>query len=151
MIIVVCTDDPTLIGIANVSSNQNPNVFRAVYQVFANQIPQLAADEDLFILAHGALYGDEGGPVIGSQRDDFYVTPSVLAASTRGLFPGEWAANVYIDACDSATDDDKLLSFAQLFLYPMADIYAGVTVSGIVGLSSGQIPLPNDPKWKTIP
>ncbi|MEE8294694.1 MAG: hypothetical protein V3R64_03195 [Sphingomonadales bacterium] len=151
MIIVICNDDPSLMGIANVSASQDPDVFGAVYQAYGVPIPQLAKGENLFILSHGALLGDEDGPVIGGKEDDFYTTPSMLFANIQNLFPPGWSGNVFIDACESATKNKALLSFAQVFLYPMADKNPNVHVSGIVGLSSGLIPLPDDPKWKTFP
>ncbi|TQI82337.1 hypothetical protein FHU10_2694 [Serratia fonticola] len=147
MILIVCTDDDSLVTIANRSIIKNPLTFGLHYQVFQELLPPLAKYENLFIIAHGAFLGDNGMPVIGDQEEDFYLNGSTLYQSIAAIIPGDYQGNVYIDACESADNTEEMLSFAETFYVYFRDKHKDSHVFGVNGCSSGLIPLPDDPKW----
>ncbi|MFI8417202.1 hypothetical protein ACQKDS_12235 [Serratia sp. NPDC078593] len=149
MILVVCTDDSNLISVANRSILKYPLVYGQRYQVFHDDLPMLKADENLFIIAHGAFLGDNGLPVIGDgdTNRDFYINGNTLYQSLASKFPPDYVGNVYIDACESADNTEEMLSFAETFYVYFAVDHQNSGVFGINGASSGLIPLPDNPKW----
>ena len=151
MIIVVCTDDPGLIGIARASERNNSKAFGVVHRVFDKVISQLKPDENLFIIAHGAFEGDEDKPVIGDKVHDFFLPAGALFESIRHLFPPGYKGRIFIDACESAKDDEATMSFAELFYYLCAFDHLKTSVSGRNGLASGLIATADDMGWTTFP
>jgi hypothetical protein len=147
MIIVVCTDDAALVAIARASSQSHPAVFGNYYQIYTQQIPQLAAAENLFLIAHGAYAGDDNNPVIGDARNAFYVNAVELFENIRGLFPVGYSGNVYIDACESADHDEETFSFCEVFLTQIQAVHGGNRVFGRNGAVRGMIAQPGDAGW----
>ncbi|EPF6108654.1 hypothetical protein R2970_001108 [Enterobacter cloacae] len=150
MIIVVCTDDPELVEIAAESVLNEPEVFLSYYKIFHSAIPPLGFEEDLFIIAHGAFQGDEGRPVIGDRDGDrdFYLNGEQCFINIRSLIPPGYKGKVYVDACQSATDSQKIDSFITTLQVQFLLNSLNTHVYGINGDSSGLIPLPDDPKWR---
>ncbi len=150
MIIVVCTDDPSLVQIANASWQVNQAVFGSVHQVFGNQIPQLQPTESLFLIAHGVMEGDDNNPVIGDRRKAFYVNAPELfqGLQAASVFPPGYTGTVYIDACEAADNSTVAHSFMEAFLAVIQDKYGQVRVYGRVGVANGLIPLPGADGWQ---
>lgn len=147
MIIIVCKDDEkSLKKIADASIKNNAAVFGTVFTVFDSKIPQLKPNENLFLIAHGAFDDDSGNPVIGDQSKDFFVNGIELWGNIHELFPANYSANVYIDACESADHDNEVFSFIEVF-YSQFNIENNGMVYGKNGASSGQIALPEDTVW----
>ena len=146
MIIIAATDDPNLDTIAINSAARARDTYGDIYKVFEHQIPPLGDEENLFIIAHGAYEGDEGGPVIGSATDDFYLTPMDTYQNLQSIFPNGYSGNVYIDACESATEE-SVVSFIVLLKTVLLDNGFDCRVFGREGLASGLIPLPGNPDW----
>ncbi len=146
MIIAACTDDPMVERIAEQASERDPAAFGSRYKVFDDQIPDLAKDEDLFIVAHGAAYGDENQPVIGSKENDFYLTARDLNANLQ-IFPEGYAAGVYIYACESAAKGNAEFSFVGAYKNIVGPSFPGLTVWGQVGKPGGPLPDADDPSW----
>jgi len=147
MIIIVCTDDPQLVQIAQNSSQQNPGVFGNYFQVF-NPIPQLGQGEDLFIVAHGAYEGDDGNPVIGDENLAFYVNAVELWENIQTIFPQYYNGNVYIDACEAADHDENTFSFSEVFNTQIQAMFGATQVFGRNGAVAGAIPLPTSAGWQ---
>lgn len=147
MILVVCTDDPDLEAIAHASAKAHPNVFGKVHRVFT-EVPQLARDEALFIIAHGAKDGDDGNPVIGDERQDFFVNAVELYENLKSIFPKGYRGSVYIDACESADHKRGAFSFAEVFKAQIQEDHGGVRVFARHGTVDGLIPLPGSPGWE---
>ena len=150
MILVVCTDDPNLLHIAVQSSNAHPQVFGHPYQVFVNPMPVLGQNEALFVIAHGAMRGDDGNPVIGDEdmRRAFYLNAVQLYQGLQDRFPAGYAANVYIDACESSDHDEDTFSFAEAFKSQVQPGRPLVRVFGRNGVAAGLIPLPGSAGWR---
>jgi len=147
MILIVCTDDPSLVNVARHSSNGHLPIFGDYFQIYSQQIPRLHADENLFIIAHGAYQGDDGNPVIGDQRNAFYVNAADLKLNLDSLFPEKYRANVFVDACESADNNGDTVSFIEMLSAVLHDSYPGVEVYGRNGIANGLIPLPGNPSW----
>jgi len=147
MIIVVCTDDASLIDVARDSSAAAPAIFGNYYQIYAQQIPNLAAAEDLFLIAHGAYAGDDNNPVIGDERNAFYVNAVELFQNIQSLFPAGYSGIVYIDACESADHDEETFSFSEVFLTQIHAVHGSTHVFGRNGTVGGTIPLPGSAGW----
>jgi len=148
MIIVVCTDDPKLTKIAEASARSAPNVFGNVYRVFGKSIPRLGADEHLFLVAHGAKKGDDNNPVIGSKTNAFYVNAVDLYKNISGLFPAGYQANIYVDACESADNDDSTFSFTEALKTQVRVNHGKTRLFGRNGAVSGLVPQPAAKGWQ---
>lgn len=147
MIIIVCTDDDSLVRIARNASRSNYRIFGAHYQVFEAPIPQLLPNEDLFIIAHGAYQGDDGNPVIGDKQNALYLNARVLYHNIVPILPADYSADIYIDACESADRDPETLSFCEGFKDRLAAAGIDVRVFGKNGASSGELATPDAPGW----
>ncbi|MCJ8319141.1 MAG: hypothetical protein MJK12_05880 [Colwellia sp.] len=147
MIIVVCTDDPSLTRIALNSAETSPDIFGEVFKVYHKEIPSLEAEEDLFIISHGAFEGDDGKPVIGDHAKAFYVNARELYHNIKSIFPEAFLGNIYIDACESATSDKYTISFATAFKLQLNIDHTASEVYGRNGTVSGLIPQPKNPTW----
>lgn len=147
MILIVCTDDPALVNVARHSSNGNLPIFGDYFQIYNQQIPTLHADENLFIIAHGAYNGDDGNPVIGDQRNAFYVNAADLELNIRSILPESFRGNVFVDACESADHDESTVSFIEMLSAVLHDRYPRLEVYGRNGTANGLIPLPGNPSW----
>jgi len=148
MILVVCTDDPKLLKIAQDSRGSNLAVFGEVKKIFADPLPQLKAGENLFIIAHGAYKGDDNNPVIGDKSKDFYINAVDLFENIKSIFPKNYSGSVYVDACEAADHDEETFSFIEVFLTQIQAVHGNTQVYGRNGAASGRIPLPSDPKWR---
>ncbi|MEH6517815.1 MAG: hypothetical protein V7742_14110 [Halioglobus sp.] len=147
MLIAVCTDDPMVEDICKAAAMSDPDVFGdRWFRVYADVIPDLGAQEDLFIVAHGAAIGDEDLPIIGSKHNAFYLSARDLRANLQG-FPSGYAGNVYIYACQSALAGQAERSFVQNYLADMTPSYPGISVYGQTGSPGGPLPLPTDDSW----
>lgn len=147
MIIIVCTDDPRLVRIADASIRKAPKIYGLRHQIFRNELPKLSRDEDLFIIAHGAFQGDEGQPVIGDHTAAFYLSGDQCYLNMATVFPEGYKGRVFVDACQSADDSPDIDSFITTLQTQFLVNEQNVQVYGINGASSGLIPLPEDPKW----
>ena len=147
MIIIICTDDSKLEKIAKQSAQQNPAIFGSIYRAFTDKLPTLGKNEHLFIIAHGAYAGDEGNPIIGDEREGFYVNGIELWKNLKGIFPKNYLANVYIDACESADHKSGTFSFAEVFFSQINVDFHKTKVYGKKGASAGLIALPGDQTW----
>lgn len=145
--IVVCTDDLSLMAVAQETSALSSDVYGSYYQAYSVRIPPVGDNENLFIIAHGAFEGDEDKPVIGDERNAFYVNGEELYVNIKDTFPDNYSGNVYIDACESADSDMYTYSFAESFKRQIQHDHPNADVFGRNGKVSGLIPPPDDPKW----
>ncbi|GAB2950979.1 hypothetical protein [Hafnia psychrotolerans] len=150
MILIVCTDDPSLEQIARDTLDSNPIIYKSSYKIFQSQLRQLGQGEDLFVIAHGAFHGDNDLPVIGDEAKAFYVNGDTLYLNIKGIFPEGYKANVYIDACESANTSATLLSFTTMFYLDFHPDFSASKVYGITGVSDGLIPPPGDSTWVEV-
>ncbi len=143
MIIIVCTDDPQLEKIAQKSIKKYPGVFGDYYKVFDEDIPVLDANEDLFIIAHGAFEGDDGNPVIGDKSVEraFYLNALGLLQNIGNIFPAFYSGDIYVDACESADHNDYTFSFIEVLQAQIQTRYDS-NVYGKNGSPSGLIDPP---------
>lgn len=148
MIIAVCKDDPTDVEIAKAASKKYQATFGNWYKIYDKKIPNLGATENLFIIAHGASYTDEGQPVIGNMADAFYLTARNLNANMH-LFPSGYSGGVYIYACESADHGAAEVSFVLAYLKCVKPSYPNIKVFGQTGKIHGPLPVPSDPSWKS--
>ncbi|YCI81110.1 hypothetical protein M1D83_16595 [Enterobacteriaceae bacterium] len=148
MIVIICTDDAQLEEIARHSIRHHPLVFERKFKVFHNELPQLREDENLFIIAHGAFQGDEGEPVIGDKNAAFYLDGRDCYHNIYAIFPNNYTGAVYVDACESADNSEDMPSFIKTLQYQFYRNGQDIQVYGINGVSSGLIPLPDNPKWQ---
>lgn len=146
MIIVVCTDDPNLVAIAQQATVANPQVFGRNYLVFAQQIPHLGANEDLFILAHGVARGDDRNPVIGDEQDALFLNAVQLFQNIEAILPDDYGGRIYISACEVLNPGVNSLSFAEMFVAVVQDRYPQVRVFGHRD-AQGALPPPGDGAW----
>lgn len=149
MILAVCTDDDqATLHVGQAQSAANPLVYGDCHAVFEAPVPRLGEGENLFVIAHGAAVGDDGGPVIGDKRRAFWVNPAGLWANVQSIFPRGFFANVYISACESADTPNGTCSFTELF---MSALRHNRPNSGVVygqrGAVHGNIPLPTSASW----
>lgn len=151
MILVVCTDDDKLLGVARQQSLSHPATFGKCYQVFHDKVPSLASDEDLFVSAHGAYKGDDGNPVIGDAKAALFVNAVQFWQQIEECVPKDFRARVFISACESADHGGADFSFAEVFETQIhaARKYAGHVYGqkGSVGL---KVPAPNDSGWVQV-
>lgn len=145
MIIAACNDDQMVEDIARNASQQHHATFGDWYKIFAAQIPDAGQHENLFIVAHGAAFGDENKPVIGNKTDDFYLTARDLNANMH-VYPSGYDGGVYIYACESAAQGAET-SFVEEYKAIVSQSYPNIRVYGQVGHPGGPIPGPNDPSW----
>jgi hypothetical protein len=150
MIIICCTDDPSLRQIAINSAASSANTFGQIYQIFKGQIPQLGLKENLFIIAHGAFADKSGNPVIGDKdmRRPFALNGIELWQNINGIFPAGYSGNVYIDACESADHDDQVFSFIEVFYTQVNLHFPRTMVYGRNGSPGGLISLPTSNAWR---
>ena len=148
MIIIVCTDDESLVRIAQKTSQSNPSVYGKYYKAFKDKIPVIGSQENLFIIAHGAYHGDDGNPVIGDETNAFYVNAVDFYKNIKGIFPDGYSGNVYIDACESADHEEETFSFTEVFKAQIQRDHGNTEIFGRNGCISGMIPLPGDSRWK---
>lgn len=146
MIIAACTDDPMVETIASTAAGAYPGVFGDWHRVFDTAIPDLGVNEDLFIVAHGAAFGDENQPVIGSKSNDFYLTAEDLN-SNMTIFPSGYSGGVYVYACLSAVKGASGLSFIEAYKAKIGASYPGLTAWGQTGKPYGPLPGPQDGSW----
>lgn len=147
MIIAVCTDDQMVDSIASKASANHSGTFKKWYKVFDKKIPDLKSDENIFIVAHGAAFGDENKPVIGSKGNDFYLTARDLYNNLT-IFPHDYSGGVYVYACESAAPGAGGLSFVQSLKQAMKPSYPNLEAYGQTGKPGGPLPDPSDPSWK---
>lgn len=147
MIIIVCTDDPKLVTIAEGSLSQDPSVFFSIYQVFHQSIPMLGVAEDLFMIAHGAFDGDAGQPVIGDEKQAFYLNGDQCFLNIAPIIPAGYRGRVYVDACESADETSRMDSFISRLQALFLVNGLQVKVFGVNGKNTGLIPTPGDSKW----
>lgn len=147
MILIVCTDDEKLFAVAKNSIIKSPLTYGRFFVVFHDQLPALDINENVFVLAHGAFLGDNGLPVIGDKKNDFYINGNTLFQSLQGIFPKGYQGNVHIDACESADNTEEMISFAETFYIYFNEVYQNSHVFGVAGESSGLIPLPDSTTW----
>lgn len=107
-----------------------------------------ATSEDLFIIAHGAYAGDDNNPVIGDEKNAFYVNAVELYENLGRIFPQGYSGSVYIDACESADNSPETFSFSEVFASQIQKDHGVVRVYGRNGDADGQIPLPGAPGWR---
>lgn len=149
MILVVCTDDPGLIAIARECTRLNQPVYGQTHQIFRGQLPALGQNENLFIIAHGAFRGDGNNPVIGDEQEAFYVNGVELYVNLSPIIPPNYRGRVYIDACESATNNAYTFSFSEVFksqIQPNRN--PAPRVFGRNGTVGGLIPLPDANGWR---
>ena len=147
MIIAVCTDDPMVDSIAYTAQANHSDIFGKWYKVYDKNIPDLKASEDVFIVAHGAAFGDEKQPVIGSKGNDFYLTARDLYSNLT-IFPHNYNGSVYVYACESAAPGADGLSFVQSLMQAMGASYPNLVAYGQTGKPGGPLPAPSDKSWK---
>ncbi|MEV6607548.1 hypothetical protein [Kutzneria sp. NPDC051319] len=149
MILAVCTDDDAgTLHVGQAQSAANPQVYGACHAVFATPVPALGVSENLFVIAHGAAVGDDGGPVIGDEHHAFWVNPADLWNNMQNIFPAGYYGNVYISACESADTPNGTCSFSELFSSVLRHHRPNAgTVYGQHGAVHGNIPLPTDQSW----
>lgn len=148
MILVVCTIDSRLMYLANMMSSSYPAIFGDVYQIYNDELPKLAVDENLFILSHGSSLHD-GVSVIGDTMEAFNVNGFELYREIKSIFPDGYHASIYIDACYTADSIPEQIGFAETFYVYLQDKHTGVPVFGRVGQVSGPIPFPQQvDQWK---
>ncbi|TCL76090.1 hypothetical protein [Rhizobium sp. BK251] len=146
MIIAACTDDPMVEDIARTASEGNHATFGDWYKVFDKHIPDLGVRENLFIVAHGAAFGDENQPVIGSKSNDFYLTARDLNANLK-IFPKDYSGGVFVYACLSAVPGAGGLSFVQAYKKIIGPSFPHLTAWGQTGKPKGPLPGPSDKSW----
>ena len=146
MIIAACTDDLMVEDIARDAAKGNHHVFGEWYKVFDRDIPHLRPTENLFIVAHGAAFGDEGQPVIGSKGDDFYLTARDLNKNLT-IFPEGYSGGVYVYACLSAAPGAGGLSFVEAYKALIGPSFPKMSAWGQTGKPSGPLPPPTDKSW----
>ncbi|MBZ6377819.1 hypothetical protein B5C34_02960 [Pacificimonas flava] len=146
MIIAVCTDDPMIENVAREASQSNHATFGDWHRVFDDPLPDLGKDEDLFIVAHGAAFGDENQPVIGSEANDFYLTARDLNSNLH-IFPEGYSGGVYVSACESAAPGANGLSFVQSYMRIIGPSFPNMTAWGHRQSLGGPLPPPGDSSW----
>jgi hypothetical protein len=146
MIIAMCTDDPEVYDVAIEAELNAPEIFGQAFDAFSEDIPMLAPDENLFIVAHGINFGDEGSPVIGSKKNDFYLTPRDLNTNLH-VFPLGYRGNVYVSACWSADPGHDGESFVDQFYTTFQRSFPHSQVFGHLGKLGGALPPPGDNLW----
>lgn len=146
MIIAVCTDDQMVDYITEDANRRAPNVFGNDYRVFDEQIPDLGANENLFLVAHGTAVGDENQPVIGSKGNHFYLTAKDLYVNLP-IFPHDYRGKIYVYACESAEPGADGVSFVKALMKVMNLSYPHLRAFGQIGSPSGPIPSPDDGSW----
>lgn len=147
MILVVCSDDPGLVTIAQNTSQSDTNVFGNYYQIY-NPIPTLGPAENLFVIAHGSYLGDDNNPVIGDEEAAFYVNAVEFWENIKSIFPRGYTGSVYIDACEAADHDLNTFSFTEVFLTQIQVAYGSTLVYGKNGISdSALVTPPGDASW----
>lgn len=147
MILCVCHDDDS--GTYQVGRAQmlaNPAVFRSCHRAFT-QIPRLAPDEDLFIIGHGVMAGDDGNPVIGDREEGHYYNAVDLFANLEPIFPAGYHGGVYVSACESAAIPRGAFSFAEVFKAQLQAHHPSARVYGHERAIGGAIPPPGDRSW----
>ena len=151
MILAVCTDDDQ--GTLHVGQAQSAaayQVYGDCHAVFGTPVPRLGVSENLFVIAHGAAIGDDGGPVIG-DRDGaraFWLNPAGLWEHIKHIFPDGYYGNVYASACESADTPNGTCSFTELFMSLLREHRPNSgTVYGQRGAVHGNIPLPTSASW----
>ncbi|ACU71566.1 conserved hypothetical protein [Catenulispora acidiphila DSM 44928] len=150
MILCVCRDDlKNTWEVAQESLGLHPDVFCSAYLVFADDIPPLGINEDLYVIAHGVAEGSDGKPVIGDQGDSLTLDAPTFWENVKPIFPDGYQGDVYIFACESADPGPGLdFSFAEGFaVYVKGDRSVHCRVFGGSGEVGGMIPLPSDPMW----
>lgn len=150
MILCVCRDDTE--GTWDVGQDSlaaHSDVFYSAYLVFADQIPMLGVNEDLYVIAHGTATSAEGKPLIGDQHDALRLDAATFWENVKMIFPDGYQASVYISACESADPGPGTdFSFAEEFaVYVKSDRSVNCRVYGHNGSVGGEIPLPNDDRW----
>lgn len=146
MIIAICTDDAEVNRVARNAAASAPAIFGAHFDIYAQNIPDLGVDEDLFIVAHGVAVGDENSPVIGSEANDFYLTARDLNSNLH-IFPNGYRGNIYISACESALAGEGGTSFIEEFSAIFQQSFARSLVFGHIGAIRGALPQPGDRSW----
>ena len=146
MIVAACTDDPMVETIARTAAEWQFDVFGRWYKVYHEKIPDLGVTENLFIVAHGAAFGDEGQPVIGSKANAFYLTARDLNKNLT-IFPNGYSGCVYVYACLSAVPGAGGLSFVEAYKQIIGPSFPKMTAWGQTGKPSGPLPLPTDKSW----
>jgi hypothetical protein len=151
MILAVCRDDTNgTLRIGQQQSSDSHQVFGNCYGIFGGTLPRLGAHENLFIIAHGAVTSDNGGPVIGDRdgNSPFYWSPAELWVGIQSIFPPDYRGNVYVSACNTADSTNGTCSFTELFESAMKHARpAAGRVYGHRGPIRGKIPLPNSSSW----
>lgn len=150
MILIACTDDGSLNHIASDSILANPLVFNRRYRAFRDVVPMLGAQENLFILAHGAFQSpDDGRPVIGDQDEQraFCMDGRTCYYNILSIIPANYAGGIYVDACFSANNSPDIDSFITTLQQQFLNNGLNIAVYGVNGESSGLIVPPGDPKW----
>lgn len=148
MIIVASPGDNNIIQLAQNQSQQSHNIFGNTHVMGTNQIPPLGLNEHLFILGHGIKKGDSNLPEIGDENGAFALDGDELFDNLRSVFPAGYAADVYIDACQSANIPRGDFSFVELFKTRITNVFEGVRVFGRVGDICGNTPHPGDTQWR---
>ena len=151
MIIVVCTDDKNLMGLAREATDRNKAVFGGSYQIFAEPLPDLGTRENLFIIAHGSFQGAGGVPAIGDHDIEraFELNGVELYQNISTIFPDNYIGNIYIDACKSADHDNYTFSFCEVFHSQINPFYDS-DVFGRNGTVRGRIPTPRSRGWVKV-
>lgn len=147
MILVVCTDDNDLLRVATQQSQQHPATFGTCHRVFDQVTPHLGVNENLFISAHGLARGDDGNPVIGDQRNAFFVNAVDLYHNISHIFPAQYTGSVYISACEAANIPRSAFSFAEAFKTQIHTQHGQTRVFGQRGSVGLRIPGPDDRGW----
>lgn len=148
MLLILALDDPNLRAVALASRNANPVAFGAVVVAWEQPVPMLGANENLFIIAHGAKVGDDGGPVIGDATQAHWVDPRSFAAMLLPSIPANYTGSVFVSACESADPARGAFSFTEVFkAFLLGDRPRLGGVYGQRGNVGGLVPPPGSPAW----
>lgn len=148
MLLILALDDPNLRVVATNSRNANPAAFGAVIVAWEQPVPMLGINENLFVIAHGASVGDDGGPVIGDATQAHWVDPRSFAAMLLPSIPQGYTGSVFVSACQSADPPNGAFSFTEVFKAFLLDDRPRLGgVYGQHGLVVGLVPPPGSPAW----
>ena len=148
MIVVASPKDHTIIQRSQRQSQLSHDIFGDTYVMGTDQIPQLGLNENLFIIGHGIKKGDSGLAEIGDEEGGLSMSGDELFDNLYPVFPAGYAADVYIDACESANVSRGEFSLIELFHTKIANIFKDVRVFGHTGEICGDILPPGDPRWR---
>ena len=145
MILVLCNDDPAIQANAILDAAGDPAAFGQVFQPITAVTPQLGANEDLFITAHGIQgeIGNEDG-ALGYNAQELlkYLTNTTPNDRGGSVFPAGYTGNVYISACYSGNVQGVInLTFSEQFYNLSRDNIGNSSVYGQRGAAPMRMPV----------